>query len=297
VDAPLSLTAALSAPVAAVIAAGIAAVTSVLTTIVLRYFVEDKLMRRKAETDYRYEQRKALRQVLGTFDGPLVQAAEDLHNRMLNLYERHGEAELRRGTRGGGYYYRSTVYRFLAFYRLAVTFEQRALYLDPRIADATDLRSMRYVKALQWVMTDRGLFEGLDYDSSTATDHFFRDRLRAICDIDVPDGQSFDFGYFEAHVLGRHHFEAVHRFFDGLGPETTPFRWDRLVAMDLLLMAFMNSVGYDEMHRFTDAQIARVAGETRNEQVRVRMREWFIPEMKLEDDPQAARLLAALKPA
>ncbi len=295
-DVPWPLVLALSAPAAAVVAAGIAAVTSLLTTVLLRYFVDDRLMRRKAETEYRFEQRKALRQVLGTFDGPLVQAAEDLHNRMLSLYDHHSEGELRRDDRGG-YYYRSTVYRFLAFYRLAVHFEQRALYLDPRIADRNDLRSMRYVKALQWVMTDRGLYEGLDYDSSTPTDHFFRDHLRAICDIEVPEGQTFDFGYFESHISGCDHFEQVFKFFDRLGPQSTPLRWDRLVAMDLLLMAFMNSVGYDEMHRFTEAQIGRVVGEMRSEHVRARMHDWFLPEMKLQDDPQARRLLAALPAA
>jgi hypothetical protein len=287
--------AALSAPEAAVIAAAIAAVTSLLTTVLLRYIVDDRLMRRKAETEYRFEQRKAMRQVLGAFDGPLVQAAEDLHNRMLNLYERHGEAELRRDVENGGYYYRSTVYRFLAFYRLAVQFEQRAVYLDPRIADRNDLRSMRYVKALQWVMTDRGLYHGVDYDSSNPTEHFLRDRLRAICDIVVPNDESFDFGYFESHIAGCARFEAVFAFFDGLGPTSTPLRWDRLVAMDLLLMAFMNTVGYDDMHRFSDAQIMRVAGEMRSAQIRAQMHGWFLPEMKLQDDPQARRIAAALK--
>jgi hypothetical protein len=278
-------------------AAGIAAVTSLLTTVLLRYFVEDRLMRRKAETEYRFEQRKALRQAVGAFDGPLVQAAEDLHNRMLNLYDRQDGAELARDERYGGYYYRSTVYRFLAFYRLAVKFEQRALYLDPRIADRGDLRSMRYVKALQWIMTDRELYAGLSYDSSRATDHFFRDRLRAICDIDVPDGETFDFGYFESRISGCPRFDAVFEFFDGLGPQSTPLRWDRLVAMDLLLMAFMNSVGYDEMHRFSEAQIGRVVREMRNGQIRERLHEWFLPEMKLQDDPQARRLVTALQGA
>ena len=67
---------ALTAPEATVYAAVIAALTTLIVSTGIKFFLDDLLMRRKARTDYEYEQRKALRQVLGRYQGPLVDSAE-----------------------------------------------------------------------------------------------------------------------------------------------------------------------------------------------------------------------------
>jgi hypothetical protein len=226
---------------------------------------------------------------MGRYDGQLLDAAESLHNRLLSLYQDPRDDRLLAAT--DDYFFRSTVFRFMAFFRLAVGLEQAALYLDPKVASKRDRLALRYVKALRWSMTDRELFKGL---SPTATDHFHGDRFRALCTVAVPAGETFDFGFFEANVVGQARYRPLFDYFDGLAPNGAPLRWDRVVVMHLLLMAYMQTAGFDDMHRFEQADLARVAGRLRSPEVRAQFETWFLPEMKLHQDKQAKRVIKAL---
>jgi len=280
---------------ATLIAAIVAAVTSILTTVVLRYFVEDKLLKRRAETEYKYEQRKAMRVAMGLFDGPMLQAAEDLHNRMLNLYRNGERGWLDTGPDRDDYYYESTVYRLASVVRLAVRLEQRAFYLEPSVVEPRDVISLRYAKAFQWVLTDGGMFHETAMMPASGTDFFRRERLRAVADIPVPPDRQFTFSFFVDHAIGNEALADMRAFIDGLSPSGAPQRWDRLVALDLLLMTFMNRVGFDPLHTFDQTALTDVATRFRSPAVRDRFAHWFIPEMKLQSEPEAKALLSALR--
>ena len=61
-------------------------------------------------------------------------------------------------------------------------------------------------------------------------------------------------------MLGERAYEPLFAFFDGLSRSATPARrWDRLVAMHLLLMAFMRRTGFDAMHQISDQELIGAA--------------------------------------
>ena len=124
-------------------------------------------------------------------------------------------------------------------------FECEAVLIDARIAEKNDLYFVKFAKAFSWAVCDVALFEHLNYDVNYATDHFFRDQLREICDSCVKEGAFLGHEELRTVLNSTPDFDRVFRFFDGLKKNESRLRWDRLVAIHLLLMAFVNCFGYD----------------------------------------------------
>jgi hypothetical protein len=200
----------------------------------------------------------------------MVEAGENMNHRMWNLYVNEAKQWLK--IEGGYqdltayYYFKSTVYRFLAVCATARRFEAEALLLDSRIAEKSDLDFVKYVKALLWAMSDVALFQGLPYDDFDQVDHFFRDHLRRICDSYWKNENFVTLSDFETAVERDNALQPVLDFFNGLRAEEPRFRWDRLLAFHLLLLAFLNTFGY-KSQKSTDEQFLNVAQKFRNRQV------------------------------
>jgi hypothetical protein len=285
----------------ALIAAFVALATSLLTVAhslfgaPLKYWLEKKALRNKLATEYEYEQRKNLRTLIGRYHGRMLEAAETLNHRIWNLYqnEAKGWLSVKGQYDNPGYYFRTFVYRFLNLLALTRQFESEAVFIDSRIAERQDLDFLKYVKAINWAVCDVALFRQLDYDGYHATDHFFRDDLRHLCDSCLDDDGGFlgqmDLRSALEQAPGAN---TLYQFFDDLKKTETRFRWDRVVALHLLLMAFINSFGYD-MQRSTPEQFADVASRINNLQVLRNLGEW-LPKLGLADQSEAARVRAAI---
>jgi hypothetical protein len=274
---------------AALVALGVSALVSGL----VKFVFDDLLAKRKANRDFEYERRRELRALLALFDGRLMEAAADLHYRFRNIYISGDSARLWLQS-PTGYFCRSTVYRFLALFRLAVEFDQRAIYFEPETCSADDLMFIRYAKAFQWAMTDTRLFEGTGYDVTHATDHFFRDNLRTLCEVDLPPEQQLTYAFFERQVVPVESKQPLFEFFAGLSKESTPFRWDRLVILDLLLMGFLDRVGYDDLYTQDQEAFDATGCELLNQRIGDNARGW-VKERKLNDPESIERITHALR--
>jgi hypothetical protein len=236
----------------ALIAAFVSLATSVLTMAhslfgaPLKYWLEKKALRNKLATEYEYEQRKNLRALIAKYRGRIIETAEVLNHRMWNLYQNESKGWMdRQGNYDDAqYYFKSWAYRFLNFLAIARLFEKEAIFIDSRIAERTDLVFIKYVKAFGWATCDVALFSGVSYDDSRQKDHLFRDSLRRVCDACCKDGDFLDQQAVDK-LLTSSDYQFIHRFFDGLKKDEDRLRWDRLVVLDLLIMAFLNSFGYD----------------------------------------------------
>jgi len=279
------------------VVAAMSAATAFLTTILstpVRYMLDKRALLHKLRTEYEYEQRRDLRQLIGRYHGGLVDVADAWHNRMENLYKHESERRLDvkgRYTRPD-YYFSTTVYRFLALSSLARRFEAEAFFIDARIAEKNDLEFVRFVKAFRWLMTDLGLVEGLEYDPWRGTDHFFTDRFRVICDSCVIDGTVFSLPDFEERAGSDPVLEPALAFFDGLCAEEPRLRWDRLVALHLVVMAFLNVVGY-EIQRSTSEDFERVARHFHHTRIKHNLLA-AIEKLGLLGNPEGERLARAL---
>jgi hypothetical protein len=257
--------------VVAAMSAIVAFVTTILSTPV-RYVLDKRALQHKLRSEYEYEQRRELRQLIGRYHGRLVDAADSWHNRMNNLYthQAEGRLDVQGNYEERDYYFTTTVYRFLALASLARAFEREAFFIDARIAEDNDLDFVRFVKAFRWLMTDLGLIEGLEYEAWLARDHFLTDRFRVICDGCVVDGNLLTLTELEQRAGKDPELEPALEFFDGLRADEDRLRWDRLVALHLAVLAFLNLVGY-EMQRSSDEYFARVAGQFRHPEVRANL--------------------------
>jgi hypothetical protein len=261
--------------VVAAIVAGITAVGTTLLAIVsspLRYQIEKRALLYKLNAEYEYEQRRELRHLIGRHQGRLLEAAEAWNNRMNNLYEHEAEGRLAAHGRyeEPNYYLRSTAYRFLTLCSLARNFEAQAFYIDVRIAEAGDLDFVKFTKAFRWLMTDLDVVAGLEYEPWEGADHFYNDRFRGICDSFRNGDEVLSLAEFEDRAAHDPNLVQVLAFLDGLRADEPRLRWDRLVALHLLVMAFLNAFGYD-MQRSTDDDLKRAVDRVVRPEVRTNL--------------------------
>lgn len=278
-------------PQASLWAAGISCATAILTTVVLRYFVEDRLQRRRVEREYQYEQRKALREIMGQFDGPLLQASLDLHQRMRNLYQNSERGWLK--GEEPGHYTLTTVYRLVALLRLAARLEQRALYLDPSIREERDLITLRYARAFQAVLSGTDLSRGMEYDKARASGHMFRETVREFGEVRAP-GEAFTYTYFKSRAKSDPLLLPAFAFVQDVSPTGAPIKWDRLVSLDLLLVAFIERVGFDE-NEATDYVLSSTVQQFATLQVPENFVKTFLPFAKLAEEPEVLRIIQTIR--
>ena len=180
--------------------------------------------------------------------------------------------------------------RFLVLLSLATRFERQAFFIEEQAAEDPEDRMARddavtflwYCKGMRWTATDVTLFDGaLDYDVSRATDHFFTDQLREICGVVTNDDET-EVGLGEFVDLSTSpELRPAMRFFDGLSRDEDRLRWDRLVALHLIVMSFLNWYGYKRQQ--SDATRIRTAvNELRHPYVAANLRDW-LPKLGLDE--------------
>ena len=284
----------------ALIAAFVSLATSLITVAhslfgaPLKYWLEKQALRNKLATEYEYEQRKNLRELIGKYQGRMLEAAESLSHRMWNLYANQGRGWLDAHGKYSdcGYYLPSFVYRFLNFYTLARGFESEAILIDSHIAEDKDLDFVKFVKAFHWAICDVALFSNVGYDDKFSVDHFFRDLIREICDSCMQEGKFLRHEELRSVLLNTEEFGVVFRFFDGLKKNEPRLRWDRLVVVHLLLLAFINSFGYD-MQQSTPMQFIDVVLQANEPQILKNLAVW-LPKLGLHRNKPVKLILSAV---
>jgi hypothetical protein len=283
----------LSAPTSvlwtAIISAGISALIS--------YFFKRGETRYSAEVAYEYEQRKKSRELIGRYHGRLLNAANSMNYRLWNLYANHEKGWLKvNGNYSDpeSYYFRTSVYRFLNVCALVRQLESEAVLLDARIAKKEDFVFLNYAAALHWVMTDVALFDGLPYESFEQTDHFFSDSYREYCDACLHEGGFVNANGFSKILSDKTStLIPVLQYFDGLKRDETRLRWDRLVCFHLLLLAFINSFGYDRQ-KTSPEKFEHVAKQISNPRILDNLIAW-LPRHDLGNDAEARKIICAAK--
>lgn len=254
---------------------GAVLISAVVSTVVA-YLFRMREHGKKLLLDYEHEQRKEMRQVIGRFHGRLLNAANNLNHRFWNLYsnQEKGWLNVTDMWDSENYYLHSSAHRFLHVLAVIRQFEREAIIVDARLASERDLLFIKYIEAMRWCMTDVALFRGLDYDPFTQHDHFFSDSLRTYCDNCVIDGEFINLTSFVELVKKDGALHPVFHFFHALSRSEARLRWDRLVALHLLLVCFINCIGY-EQHSTSKEKIAQIANQVQNPAVLSNLASWL----------------------
>ncbi len=237
------------------VAAIVAAITSVITTIITKLYLDRRYYDFKLKADFEADQRRKIKEVLGKYKVPLLKSIDDLNHRIRNLSRHHkkgmhnvdGDFENKER-----HYMHSFVYRFLAVFAWKRVIQDNLIYLDTTIAHTNELELIKFLNLAEGLMTDVKLFKdftlpnGDRYEAGFATDHFFRNQLETCYSTIIQEGLVISYSAFlenlEAHLNPA---EPVYLFIDGMKPSENRLRWYRLHIFHIILMAILNSYGYD----------------------------------------------------
>lgn len=256
-------------------AALIAATVGFLSGIVgayFKHFLGKSALRDRLETEYQYAERKKLRELIGRYHGRMLEAAERLDHRLWNLQENESKGWLNMNGEYGhpeAYYFTSTVYRTVSLMAVVRLFEVEAIFIDARIAKEGELTFTKFAKALEWALTDADLFQDMGYGTFRQTDHIFSDNLRVLCDSCANNGRVISIEEFQERLTradSRRQLMPLLAFFDGLCSTENRLRWDRVIVLHLLLMAFINAFGYD-VQKSSTQQFLEIARSARHQKV------------------------------
>jgi hypothetical protein len=257
----------------------------------VQYARDRKLADATLEIQHKHDERRKLRELESRYMGRVLEAALDWDRRMTQIYDGAYKDLNPPGDRRDGqyYYFHSVIFRFLQLTAIARRFEAEAFYIDPRIvATPRDFDLLRYAKAFLWVMIHAELSPK---DGLPGKDHFRSDAFRPLLDLCystprdgegenakplLPETRSrdgeliFDLRRFWALValedpVHKGYVKELLDFFEGICPDDWDGdrqrrRWDRLVALHLLCLAFIDSRGYAWHHRDIDEQAETAIG-------------------------------------
>ncbi|MBX7086664.1 MAG: hypothetical protein K1X70_09565 [Leptospirales bacterium] len=275
----------LSAPAQAAIISSLAGFFAGVVGVSARHLFERFSLRFKLRTEYEYEQRKKMANLLSLYHGRLFQSAEALNHRLWNLQKYEGAGWLRMNGKyhrlkpslEHRYYFITFVFRFTQFMALVRKFEAEALFIDSRIARRKDTTFVKFAKTLEWCMCDTALFHRLDYNPEYPTDHFFRDQLQVMESSCDHQGQFVNLAEFRDLVrrrkLNSDNLPSL-AYFDGLRKGELRLRWDRLVVFHLILITFLNSFGYDIQRTRAD-QLRFLLASIQHPQIIKNLLAWF----------------------
>lgn len=270
-------------------------ISGVVSTAV-SYWFRRRETRDRLETEYVYEQKKKLHDLIGKYHGHVLNAAGSLNYRLFDLYNNATEEWLRPSLNDDGSYFYSSVYRFMNVCSVIRQFEREALYVDGRYAEERDFLFVKYLNALRLCMTDTALWKGLDYVDRIETHHFFADTFRQYCDSCIDSNGNFlsyiDFvervrtddsslEEYEFSLKKDEALKSVLKFFYLLSPRE--LRWDRLVSFHLILVELINSFGYPEQEE-PEARINHILSQVKHKKVRRNLLDW-LPARGLGHEP------------
>ncbi|HHF2887879.1 hypothetical protein ND926_00810 [Vibrio diabolicus] len=209
----------------------------------------------KLDKTHIHEQRKKIKEVISKNKVNIIDAAEVLNHRMWNFGDNHSEDWHVRNDKkiDDQYYLYSFAYRLLSFFAWCEIVEKEMIYLDSTIADEKDLDFVKFLKIFPQLMCDASLFDGLEYDYSSDTDHFYKNNFHSAVNKVIHNGKVISFEEFKEKIASENiDVDNVIDFLSGITPNEPRLRWFRLESMHFVLLMFINSFGYD--FQYTDAR-------------------------------------------
>lgn len=291
-----------------------------------RWFLDHRLRR-----EHEQQERERLRELISQYQGRVLEAALDWDRRMVQIYDgKYADLDPPDDERlyPEQYYYQSVVFRFLQLSAIARRFELEAFYIKAAIALDEDFDLLRYAKSFLWVMIHAEITPD---DGQPGVDHFRSDAFRPLLDSCyaepkgsdgqpiLPETRSRDgdlifdlrrcLALF-ARARGLGYETEVHElleFFDGVCPDDyvreeesdvivrQRRRWDRLIALHLLVLAFIGKCGYDwdakDLQQRVDQAVRMLLHP---ENLRLQYAEW-LPRLGLVEQAEIRRIQVALE--
>ena len=251
-----------------IIAALVAAGTSVIIlgiSFIFKSFWDKYFLIFKLDQEYKYEQRKKLKEILSKSKIQLLNSCESLNFRLWNFTTHYRDKwhSVNGDYNCGGYYFTSFVYRFIVVFAWIRKIEKEMVYLDTTIATKKDMEFIKFLRLFPQVLCDVMLFSGFDYDPNVQKDHFFVHNLEHMSESIIKDDSVYIYPEFEKHFKEiQENINHACYFIDGISPDEDRLRWDRLQILHITIMIFLNTFGYD-FQKTSDDKFKELIGKPR----------------------------------
>ncbi|MFQ2006729.1 hypothetical protein ACK34G_15620 [Aeromonas veronii] len=200
----------------------------------------------KIRIEHKYEQKKKIKEAISKYKVPLIDSAESLNHRLWNFSINCSKDWLSFKPKekiNDKYYLQSFCYRYLVFFAWCRKIEKELVYLDGTLSDKDDLYFVKYLKTMQNVFCDVSIFDGRNYDSEHAVDHFFKDQLLAMADSLITEKGVISFSEFQSWNINK--YKNVCDYFSTISKDKNCNKWFVLHGFHFVLMAFLSRYGYD----------------------------------------------------
>jgi len=230
-------------------AALIAAFTSIFTFIISissKNFLERKIHSSKLKSNYEYEQRKLIKDVLAKNKGHLIHSAHSLNGRFKNFTKNYAKASVWMERKE--YYYKSFIYRILRFFAWIDILEQDLIFLDTSISAKADLDFVKYLKVFPEFFHDGDLVDKLSLtENQVESDLIYRDTFKRMYLWMITDKKTvITFNEFEKEYDSNYSdFEPLAEYIFKIKLNESRFRLDRLFGLQLMIIGLINNYGYD----------------------------------------------------
>jgi hypothetical protein len=278
----------------ALIAAGVT-IAALLLRAITKPIWERNFHKFKLESDYKYDQRKKVKEAISKHKVPLLNSAESLNHRLWNFSKNASKAwhiQKDGGNITDKYYLMSFCYRFLLFFSLCRKIDLELVYLDSTVSTKKDLELLKYLKFFPQLFSDTGIFTDTAYNHSVATDHFFSDDFRELIETMSSDDKMLSYSEFKKKVEEKKFIHLIN-YFSGISVDHSCLRWQVINSFHFILMAFLNDYGYD-FQKTSKAKISVLAkGLPKNSLIK--NVDTFIERACLSNNKEVRKAMSALR--
>jgi len=222
-----------------------------LATIKYKSNKDDLSHKNKLKFEHSLSEQKKIKESISKNKIQMINACEMLNHRLWNLsefYEKKWHFVDGDFTKETKYYFHSFIYRLGAIIWWSSKIENELIYLDTTIADKDDLDFLKFCKFIHIILSQVKLFNNLDYNGEKDYDHFFYHKL--IKEINCLSNENktdiINYDLYEKDLTDNlEKMKGICSFIDGVHPKEDRLRWNRLYALHLTIIAFLNNYGYD----------------------------------------------------
>ncbi len=266
-----------------------------LLTIVIKNYFENRLHKRKLETEHKFNQQKMIKEVLAKYKVHLLTSCEDFNYRMWNFSENYSKrwhfiSEKDNDYSKHHYYFHSFIYRFLSVLAWIKKIQKEMIFIDTTLASKNDLEFIKFLRVIPQLFCDLQFVEGKNADGTYATDHFFRDKLNLFPDVIISENGIKSYSeYIENLNDTQKPLYELYNWFNGISPDENRKRWDRLYFLHLIVIIFLNNYGYD-FQKTDKNKLKQVLATSRKQ---VNMSDFFelLSEYKLDENKEIESLI------
>lgn len=246
-----------------VILPAIISLITALVTIKYKSKKDELSHENKLNFEHSLSEKKRIKESISKYKIQMINVCEVLNYRLWNLSEHYDkewhfvDGDFTKETK---YYFHSFIYRLGAIIWWSNKIENELTYLDTTIADKEDLDFLKFCKFIHITLSQVKLFNDIEYNGAIDNDHFFYHKLIKQINCLSNDDKSNIINYdsFEKDLKNKlNDMEGLCKFIDGIHPTENRLRWNRLFALHLITIAFLNNYGYD-FQKTSNKQIKEV---------------------------------------